>query len=327
MELLTSSRYTTHFVQEENLNLFTPNTYACPAVQLDYYKAFLVTIMSMEDHLCYISSKLIQACNEVCGIVNVEQPHDPSSLKKTQNVDVNNAVLGQLSHGYCGDDVNAEMMALNNELENKMHDLKQKYTRQSSIHMHESSYTNSSWLNKGGTYTYLNKEATDTMRERHLYLLDETRLIPGFEIESDFINPMTMDTPSFGSLSLLGARIHWNFLNRYYQRLYLEEMVHAQERDLTQSLIEHANCHALRLHDLNDTSGGKEKPVANRILKCWLKEHSLHPYPSHQEKTRLCEETGQTMQQINYWFINARRRYLPKMKSSHSCKSIKKKRK
>lgn len=47
---------------------------------------------------------------------------------------------------------------------------------------------------------------------------------------------------------------------------------------------------------------------AVRILRTWLSDHSLHPYPSEQEKDELKERTGLTRAQISNWLANARRR-------------------
>jgi len=44
----------------------------------------------------------------------------------------------------------------------------------------------------------------------------------------------------------------------------------------------------------------------------WLRQHQDNPYPNDDEKEALIESTRLTMNQINYWFTNARRRLLPK---------------
>lgn len=53
----------------------------------------------------------------------------------------------------------------------------------------------------------------------------------------------------------------------------------------------------------------------SKILKNWLKENLNNPYPSEREKNDLIKMTGLDSTQINNWFINARRRILPYMKS------------
>jgi len=52
---------------------------------------------------------------------------------------------------------------------------------------------------------------------------------------------------------------------------------------------------------------GKEAVAA---LKAWLFGNVANPYPGEEEKGRLAIETSLTLSQINYWFINARRRLL-----------------
>ncbi|KAK5831690.1 BEL1-like homeodomain protein 11 [Gossypium arboreum] len=42
------------------------------------------------------------------------------------------------------------------------------------------------------------------------------------------------------------------------------------------------------------------------ILRTWLFEHFLHPYPTDSEKIMLASQTGLTKNQISNWFINAR---------------------
>ncbi|KAI4336842.1 hypothetical protein L6164_015322 [Bauhinia variegata] len=42
------------------------------------------------------------------------------------------------------------------------------------------------------------------------------------------------------------------------------------------------------------------------ILRSWLFEHFLHPYPNDSEKLMLASQTGLTKNQVSNWFINAR---------------------
>ncbi|XP_010533491.1 PREDICTED: BEL1-like homeodomain protein 3 [Tarenaya hassleriana] len=42
------------------------------------------------------------------------------------------------------------------------------------------------------------------------------------------------------------------------------------------------------------------------ILRAWLFEHFLHPYPKESEKIMLAKQTGLTKSQVANWFINAR---------------------
>lgn len=42
------------------------------------------------------------------------------------------------------------------------------------------------------------------------------------------------------------------------------------------------------------------------ILRAWLFEHFLHPYPKDSDKQQLAKQTGLTRSQVSNWFINAR---------------------
>ncbi|CAH1774614.1 unnamed protein product [Owenia fusiformis] len=85
--------------------------------------------------------------------------------------------------------------------------------------------------------------------------------------------------------------------------------------------------------DLNDSSSvrsgssshthnGQTEPTTTKkptlpkeavsIMLQWLKEHRDNPYPNDEEKDMLIQKTKLTINQINYWFTNARRRILPK---------------
>ncbi|MED6123353.1 hypothetical protein PIB30_048408 [Stylosanthes scabra] len=50
--------------------------------------------------------------------------------------------------------------------------------------------------------------------------------------------------------------------------------------------------------------GLPERSVA--ILKAWLFEHFLHPYPTDTDKHMLASQTGLSRNQVSNWFINAR---------------------
>lgn len=62
--------------------------------------------------------------------------------------------------------------------------------------------------------------------------------------------------------------------------------------------------------------GKLPKPVTD-LLKSWLLDHSAHPYPTEEEKRRLCASTGLSISQVSNWFINARRRILIPQGSGH----------
>jgi len=49
------------------------------------------------------------------------------------------------------------------------------------------------------------------------------------------------------------------------------------------------------------------KPITD-LLTHWLLSHANHPYPTEEEKHELCRQTQLSLNQLNNWFTNARRR-------------------
>ncbi|KAG4961241.1 hypothetical protein JHK87_037874 [Glycine soja] len=63
--------------------------------------------------------------------------------------------------------------------------------------------------------------------------------------------------------------------------------------------------------------GLPERAVA--ILKAWLFEHFLHPYPTDTDKHMLASQTGLSRNQVSNWFINARVRvWKPMVEEIHT---------
>ncbi|XP_031201790.1 homeobox protein PKNOX2 isoform X2 [Mastomys coucha] len=52
---------------------------------------------------------------------------------------------------------------------------------------------------------------------------------------------------------------------------------------------------------------------ATNIMRSWLFQHLMHPYPTEDEKRQIAAQTNLTLLQVNNWFINARRRILQPM--------------
>lgn len=73
-------------------------------------------------------------------------------------------------------------------------------------------------------------------------------------------------------------------------------------------------------------SGRKIWPAsATVVLKNWLTDHFNNPYPNYEEKVKLVEETGLTINQIHNWFTNARSRNMKKGKKDDKfCEIVKK---
>ncbi|KAK9061557.1 hypothetical protein SSX86_018739 [Deinandra increscens subsp. villosa] len=63
--------------------------------------------------------------------------------------------------------------------------------------------------------------------------------------------------------------------------------------------------------------GLPERAIA--VLKTWLFDHFLHPYPSDADKHMLATQTGLTRNQVSNWFINARVRiWKPMVEEIHA---------
>lgn len=72
--------------------------------------------------------------------------------------------------------------------------------------------------------------------------------------------------------------------------------------------------------ELCDENGGKRGVLprhATQVMRAWLFQHLVHPYPTEEEKRTLASQTRLTLLQVNNWFINARRRILQPMLDSN----------
>ncbi|XP_042468112.1 homeobox protein knotted-1-like 13 [Zingiber officinale] len=81
----------------------------------------------------------------------------------------------------------------------------------------------------------------------------------------------------------------------------------------------------IREEILRKRRAGKLPGDSTSTLKAWWQSHSKWPYPTEDDKTRLVQETGLQLKQINNWFINQRKRNWHSNPSSSS--SVKSKRK
>lgn len=50
-----------------------------------------------------------------------------------------------------------------------------------------------------------------------------------------------------------------------------------------------------------------------QILKSWLNQNKQNPYPNEQQRVSLAAQTNLSLNQVNNWFLNARRRILPRL--------------
>nr|XP_022899732.1 homeobox protein PKNOX2-like [Onthophagus taurus] len=70
--------------------------------------------------------------------------------------------------------------------------------------------------------------------------------------------------------------------------------------------------------DFTSRIGRKQKrgvlpKQATSVMRSWLFQHLVHPYPTEDEKRHIAAQTNLTLLQVNNWFINARRRILQPM--------------
>lgn len=95
---------------------------------------------------------------------------------------------------------------------------------------------------------------------------------------------------SLGEEECLGAKVEGS-------RLKLVDHHLRQQRALQQlGMIQHNAWRPQR--------GLPERAVS--VLRAWLFEHFLHPYPKDSDKIMLAKQTGLTRSQVSNWFINAR---------------------
>ncbi|XP_042438321.1 homeobox protein knotted-1-like 13 isoform X1 [Zingiber officinale] len=64
----------------------------------------------------------------------------------------------------------------------------------------------------------------------------------------------------------------------------------------------------IREEILRKRKAGRLPGDSTSTLKAWWQSHSKWPYPTEDDKTRLVQETGLQLKQINNWFINQRKR-------------------
>ncbi|XP_047327087.1 BEL1-like homeodomain protein 7 [Impatiens glandulifera] len=75
-------------------------------------------------------------------------------------------------------------------------------------------------------------------------------------------------------------------------------------RHVDQQLRQQKQLGIMQQHAWRPQRGLPENSVS--ILRAWLFEHFLHPYPKDSDKIVLARETGLTRNQVSNWFINAR---------------------
>ncbi|XP_033114467.1 homeobox protein PKNOX2-like [Anneissia japonica] len=92
------------------------------------------------------------------------------------------------------------------------------------------------------------------------------------------------------------------------------------QQGMNQIPISQSNQMALGLTDPYDDIMNRKKNKrgvlpkhATNVMRSWLFQHIVHPYPTEDEKRQIASQTNLTLLQVNNWFINARRRILQPM--------------
>ncbi|VFQ74155.1 unnamed protein product [Cuscuta campestris] len=97
----------------------------------------------------------------------------------------------------------------------------------------------------------------------------------------------------------LGGKIEGSSPSSSSSRLRFVDNHLRQQRALQQLGMFQHNGNAWR-----PQRGLPERSVS--VLRAWLFEHFLHPYPKDSDKIMLAKQTGLTRNQVSNWFINAR---------------------
>ncbi|KAI4335611.1 hypothetical protein L6164_014244 [Bauhinia variegata] len=90
------------------------------------------------------------------------------------------------------------------------------------------------------------------------------------------------------------------------ERSLMERVRHELKHELKQGYKE--KIVDIREEILRKRRAGKLPGDTTSLLKAWWQTHSKWPYPTEEDKSRLVQETGLQLKQINNWFINQRKR-------------------
>ncbi|WOL05561.1 hypothetical protein Cni_G14290 [Canna indica] len=81
-----------------------------------------------------------------------------------------------------------------------------------------------------------------------------------------------------------------------------QELKHELKQGYKEKIVD------IREEILRKRRAGKLPGDTTSTLKAWWQSHSKWPYPTEEDKSRLVQETGLQLKQINNWFINQRKR-------------------
>lgn len=244
-----------------------------------------------------LSSKYLKAAQELLDeVVNVGKSMKSTSTnstevvnndgKKPKNMATTTNMDGQIDGGESSSkhDGAAELSTAERQeiqmkkakLVNMLEEVKQRYR-----HYHDQMQSVIHWLEQAAgigsakTYTAL---ALQTISKQFRCLKDA------------IIGQIRSASKTLGEEDSLGGKIEGSRLKFVDNQL-------RQQRALQQlGMIQHNAWRPQR--------GLPERAVS--VLRAWLFEHFLHPYPKDSDKMMLAKQTGLTRSQVSNWFINAR---------------------
>uniref|UniRef100_A0AAY4AZ24 Homeobox domain-containing protein n=1 Tax=Denticeps clupeoides TaxID=299321 RepID=A0AAY4AZ24_9TELE len=145
-------------------------------------------------------------------------------------------------------------------------------------------------------------------------------------MQQDLLSSSPSMTSVSSSVNPSGISLPWPQIIPSGGTLYQPvAMVTSQGQVLTQALPQgtiqiqntQVNLDLSSLLDGDDKKSKNKRGVlpkhATNIMRSWLFQHLMHPYPTEDEKRQIAAQTNLTLLQVNNWFINARRRILQPM--------------
>lgn len=99
-------------------------------------------------------------------------------------------------------------------------------------------------------------------------------------------------------------------LETYWQAQQIESALRDDGDGIIEELMTDS---AVEWQDTEHDTPGHIPAEAKRILDQWMFDHRYYCYPSKVEKQQLSAQTKLSVQRISNWFVNSRRRSLPKL--------------
>ncbi|CAA2971459.1 BEL1-like homeodomain 1 [Olea europaea subsp. europaea] len=109
-------------------------------------------------------------------------------------------------------------------------------------------------------------------------------------LKDSILDQIRSASNTLGEEENLGGKIEGSRLK------YVDNQIRQQKALQQLGMIQHSAWRPQR--------GLPERSVS--VLRAWLFEHFLHPYPKDSDKLMLAKQTGLTRSQVSNWFINAR---------------------